>query len=192
VTATPADDAAWLAVIDMQRIFATPGSVWLTPRFAEVIGPVRTLVGAFGPRVAWTRFLAPAEPAGRWVDYYRRWPSALLPPSAPEWDIVDELADLSSAGGLHVDATTFGKWTPELAAAVGPAGRLVLAGVSTDCCVLSTALAAADAGVAVQVVRDACAGVDDESHERALATMALYGPLIEVISLADVTGGAGG
>ena len=29
----------------------------------------------------------------------------------------------------------------------GPGGRLVLAGVSTDCCVLSTALAAADAGV---------------------------------------------
>ncbi|HUY50075.1 MAG TPA: isochorismatase family protein [Streptosporangiaceae bacterium] len=30
--------------------------------------------------------------------------------------------------------------------------RLVLAGVSTDCCVLSTAVAAADDGVAVTVV----------------------------------------
>jgi nicotinamidase-related amidase len=62
----------------------------------------------------------------------------------------------------------------------------VLAGVSTDCCVLSTAVAAADAGVAVQVVADACAGVTAASHEQALAVLRLYGPLIEVINVADV------
>ena len=61
----------------------------------------------------------------------------------------------------------------------------MLAGVSTDCCVLSTALAAADAGVAVRVVADACAGVNDDSHRQALAIMPLYAPLVEVVSLAD-------
>jgi nicotinamidase-related amidase len=66
----------------------------------------------------------------------------------------------------------------------------VLAGVSTDCCVLSTALAAADAGVAVRVVADACAGVDDESHAKALDVMSLYGPLVEVVTAADVLGEA--
>jgi hypothetical protein len=45
-----------------------------------------------------------------------------------------------------LDATMFGPWGPELAALVGD-GPLVLAGVSGDCCVLSTALPAADAGV---------------------------------------------
>ena len=44
----------------------------------------------------------------------------------------------------------------------------MLAGVATDCCVLSTALAAADAGCLVEVVADACAGSSDEAHERAL------------------------
>jgi nicotinamidase-related amidase len=58
--------------------------------------------------------------------------------------------------------------------------------VSTDCCVLSTALAAADAGVTVRVVADACAGVDDESHRRTLDVLALYGPLVEVVSSAEV------
>jgi nicotinamidase-related amidase len=58
---------------------------------------------------------------------------------------------------------------------------LVLAGVSTDCCVLSTALAAADAGVQVTVVADACAGVDDVAHLRALEAMKLYAPLIDVL-----------
>jgi nicotinamidase-related amidase len=88
-----------------------------------------------------------------------------------------------------VDATTFSKWGPELAARVEQTGRLVLAGVSTDCCVLSTAVAAADAGVAVRVVADACAGVDDASHEKALDILRLYAPLVEVVTLDDVLGG---
>ena len=65
----------------------------------------------------------------------------------------------------------------------------MLGGVSTDCCVLSTALAAADAGVEVQVVAEACAGLTDDSHREALDIMQLYAPLIEVVSLADVLGG---
>ena len=67
----------------------------------------------------------------------------------------------------------------------------MLAGVSTDCCVLSTALAAADAGVEVQVVADACAGVNDQTHRQALDIMRLYGPLIEVVTLADILGPPG-
>jgi nicotinamidase-related amidase len=57
---------------------------------------------------------------------------------------------------------------------------MVLTGVSTDCCVISTALAAADAGVAVKVVTDGCAGLSPADHQRALDAMALYAPLIEL------------
>jgi nicotinamidase-related amidase len=173
---------AWLTVIDMQRVFAEPGSPWLAPRFAGTIEPIRALVQAFGVRVTFTRFIAPAVPDGAWRDYYDQWPFALQPPDARIYELVDDFTPART-----LDATTFGKWGPELAGQVG-GRRLVLAGVSTDCCVLSTALAAADAGVRVQVVGDACAGVTDESHGQALAIMALYGPLIEVIQAADLTG----
>ena len=176
------NEDAWLAVIDMQRVFAEARSPWLAPRFADTIGPIRALVGAFGVRVTFTRFIAPAVPDGAWRDYYDQWPFALQPPDARIYELVDEFAPART-----LDATTFGKWGPDLAGQVG-GRRLVLAGVSTDCCVLSTALAAADAGVRVQVVGDACAGVTDESHEQALAIMALYGPLIEVVAAADITG----
>ena len=44
-------------------------------------------------------------------------------------------------------AGTFGKWPP-LREIVGDDAMLTLAGVSTDCCVLSTALPAADPSVA--------------------------------------------
>jgi nicotinamidase-related amidase len=177
----------WLAVIDMQDVFADPASPWFTPRFGEVVGPVRELVAAFRPRVTFTRFVAPAEPSGAWRRYYEQWAFALRPPDDPIYRLAGEFA---AEPGPGIEATTFSKWGPDLAALVGDGGRLVLAGVSTDCCVLSTAVAAADAGVAVQVVADACAGVTDESQEQALALLRLYGPLIEVVSLGAALAGA--
>jgi nicotinamidase-related amidase len=178
---TPAA-GAWLAVIDMQRVFAQPGSPWHVPRFGQAAHQAAELVAAFGPRVTFTRFVAPATPTGAWRRYYQQWPFALQPPDAAIYQLAEPFA---GEGRPTLDATTFSKWTPALAATVG-AGRLVLAGVSTDCCVLSTAVAAADAGVAVQVAADACAGVDDLSHAKALDILRLYGPLVEVTSVAEV------
>jgi nicotinamidase-related amidase len=175
-----------LAVIDMQRVFAEPGSPWATPRFDEAAKGVRRLLPAFGERVTFTRFVAPGKPAGAWRAYYGQWPFALRPPNSRLWELTEEFAALAP----HVvEATTFGKWIPGLAERVGPDGRLVLAGVSTDCCVLSTALAAADAGAEVLVVADACAGVDDDSHDKALHVMDLYRPLIRVVTVDDVLTG---
>ena len=175
-----------LTVIDMQRVFAEPDSPWATPRFCEAAEGVRRLLPAFGDRVTFTRFVAPEKPVGAWRTYYEQWPFALQPPDAPLWKLTDEFARQER----HlVSATTFGKWTPELAASVGTDGRMVLAGVSTDCCVLSTALAAADAGAEVLVVADACAGVDDDSHAKALHVMDLYGPLVRVVTVDEVLAG---
>ncbi|MCU1681309.1 MAG: isochorismatase [Amycolatopsis sp.] len=170
-----------LAVIDMQKVFADPASPWATPRFAEVVTPIQRLVAAFAPRVTFTRFIAPETPTGAWRKYYELWPFALRRPDDEIYDVIPELAGEKQT----IDATTFGKWTPALAAEVAD-GPLVLAGVSTDCCVLSTALAAADAGVEVQVVADACAGVSDESHEQTLAILRLYSPLITVTTTAGL------
>ena len=175
-----------LAVIDMQRVFGDRDSPWFTPRFAEIVGPIQRLVGAFRPRVVFTRFVAPGVPTGAWRRYYELWPFALQPPDARIYELVDEFA---GEPGPTVDATTFGKVGDQLSAMVA-GGRLILAGVSTDCCVLSTALAAADDGVEVQVVADACAGINDESHVKALDIMRLYSPLVEVISLAEAIGQA--
>ena len=172
------DNSGLLAVIDMQRVFAEPDSPWAAPRFARAAAGVLRILPAFGERVVFTRFIAPSEPVGSWRPYYEQWPFALQSPQSRIWELTDEFAGEEAQ---LIDAPTFGKWKPGLARLVGPGGRLVLAGVSTDCCVLSTALAAADSGVYVTVVADACAGVDDVSHERALEAMRLYAPLITVV-----------
>jgi len=91
------------------------------------------------------------------------------------------------AAAPHVETrTTFGKWDAQLAVALQGTDEIVLAGVSTDCCVISTALAAADAGIHVRLAVDACAGASAADHQRALDAMALYAPLIELTSVDDV------
>lgn len=167
-----------LVVIDLQHVFGDPASPWAAPRFGEIRDPVARLVDAFGDEVTFTRFVAPEQPSGAWVEYYRQWPFALVPPTDAMYDLVDPYRERPA-----VTATVFGKWDA-LAGLVGD--DIVVAGVSTDCCVISTVLPAADAGVRVRVVADACAGATDETHAQALAVMSLYAPLVEVVDTETV------
>nr|WP_281371514.1 cysteine hydrolase [Petropleomorpha daqingensis] len=172
-----------MVVVDMQRVFGDAGSPWTTPRFEEVRPRIQRLVEAFDGRVVVTRFVAPAEPVGAWRQYYDTYPFALQPPDAPLYELVD---DPGSAKVLT--ATTFGKWGPDLAEIVGD-GPLTVTGVATDCCVISTVLPAADAGLPVRVVTDACAGSTDDDHDRALRLMSLYEPIVRLTTTAEVLAG---
>jgi nicotinamidase-related amidase len=69
----------------------------------------------------------------------------------------------------------------QLQAVVGEAPLLVC-GVATECCVLATALAAADSGRRVQVVADACAGATRQLHTQALGIMDSMSPLLSVVT----------
>jgi nicotinamidase-related amidase len=184
---SPSRDAAerWLMIIDMQRIFGEPISEWATPDYASAAAGIRRLLGAFESRVCFTRFLPPEQPTGVWIAYYEQWPFALDPRNAPLYELSDEFASIAAT---TVDRTTFGKWDAETDRALGHPGEIVLAGVTTDCCVLSTALAAADAGVHVMVAADACVGVTEADHKRALDTMALYSPLIDIAEVDTILG----
>jgi nicotinamidase-related amidase len=172
-----------LVVIDMQVVFGDSESQWFTPGYPLIEPTVAKLVAGFGERVVFTRFVAPEKPTGAWVPYYEQWPFALVPADDPLYDLMPAMA---SAGRPVVTETTFGKWSADLERAMGGSDEMVLVGVSTDCCVISTALAAADAGIHVRVVSDACAGLTDADHQRALDAMALYGPLIEIVDAASV------
>ena len=172
--------AAWLVIIDAQAIFADPAtSPWGSPLWAETVPRIREAVEQHDGPVAFTRFVADPAPQGSWVDYYEAWPFAQVPDTDPLYALVPELAGFAADGAPVVTMPTFGKWAG-LAAIVGPSAHVTLAGVATDCCVLSTALAAADAGATVRVTSELCAGSTPENHARALAAMEFYAPQITV------------
>ena len=179
----PIPDDPWLVAIDMQVIFSDPSSPWATPDYADAVSGIELLMPAFVDRTIFTRFVAPETPMGAWIPYYELWPFAVVPDDDALYDLSPEF---QRRAPLIETRTTFGKWDAAFAAAMRGSTEMVLTGVSTDCCVISTALAAADAGVHVRVVADACAGISPADHQRALDAMALYAPLIEITTADEV------
>jgi nicotinamidase-related amidase len=180
----PAGGGPVLAVIDMQEFFAA-GSPWEVPGFEHLIGPITELARGYGRRAVFTRFVIPEVPEGSWVGYYRAWPQVLAPEAAHLADLVQPWAgeDLDT-----LDKTTFSAWGQKLAAMLGPGRELSLCGVSTDCCVLATALAAVDGGAQVRVIADACAGITAEAHQAALSLMAGFAPQVTIGSVSEELG----
>ena len=171
-----------LVVTDMQHVFADDDSPWRVPGCLDVVPAIERAARAFGERVVFTRFV-PFERRpgpGAWADYYTLHPFFLRPEAAALVELVEPFA---SWGVSPLDAPTFSKQGPRLMELAGRDGTIVLCGVSTDCCVLSTALAAADAGLRVRVLRDACAGMSAAGHEAAIALMAGYEGHIEITTV---------
>lgn len=177
--------APWLLVIDPQRIFADPASDWAAPTFPAAMTQIQRLAAAIGPqRTLVTRWLPTADRSTSWGDYFAAWPFADVPADDPLYALVDGAGRLSDRP--TIDEPTFGKWGPQLAGIVGAGAELLVTGVSTDCCVITTVLAAADAGCRVTVVTDACAASTPENGAAALHTLGLFPPQVRLARAADL------
>lgn len=174
--------AAPLAVIDMQVAFRDADSEWAVPRYAEAEARVAELVAAFGERVVWTAFVRDPEEDGAWADYYDRWSTFRVPEDDGVWALTLE------ADPAHplISLPTFSKWGPELAALAPVETPLVICGVATDCCVLSTVLGAIDAGRRVIVATDACGAVSDEAQAQTFALLGLLSPMVTLATTAEI------
>jgi|GEM_PF-98295 len=174
-------DLRRLVVIDPQRIFADPSSPWCAHDFEAVVEPIDHLLQDVLAQTVAGSINGSSEAV---TDYFDRWSFADRPDGDPCFDLVD--AALGWSPSPTLDLTTFGKWGPALSAITGAHPRLVLAGVATDCCVISTALAAADAGAWVEVASDACAGSTPDHHQAAMTVMGLYAPQIRLRSVDEI------
>ncbi|HRL47848.1 MAG TPA: isochorismatase family protein [Propioniciclava sp.] len=177
----------WLVVIDPQRIFAAPDSEWGSPLWPGAEANIATLLPRFSGRTIITRWVppAPGRREGSWSAYMAAWPFADRDPADPLFDVLDVVRPAIQGGAVVVDAPTFGKWE-QIVAVTGPAPHLVVTGVATDCCVISTVLPAADAGATISVVTDACAGSSLEHQQAALTVMGLYPPQVDLRTTEDI------
>jgi len=177
--------APWLLIVDPQRIFAAPDSDWASPFWRQAWPRIQQLAAEVGPeRTVISRWLPTADRTTAWGEYFAAWPFADVPATDPLYQLVDGAAALTAHP--TVDEPTFGKWGPQLRGIVGPAPHLLVAGVSTDCCVLATVLAAADAGAHLTVVTDACAASSAENGAAALHTLGLFPPQVELATSAEL------
>ena len=170
----------WLVIIDMQTVFAAPDSPWFAPTFNAVREQIAVLVPLFGQRVIFTRFIPPERVEGSWDHYYRKWAFATDRHDAALWSLVAPWENR-----LSLDTHRFSKWGPDLQRLAGHAPRMVLCGVSTDCCVMATALGAVDDGAFVRVVADACGAKTPAIHEGALSLLSSRAPQLVISSLKE-------
>jgi nicotinamidase-related amidase len=173
----------WLVIIDMQRVFATPDSPWFTPAFKGACEQITFLLPLFGKRVIFTRFIPPEHIDGSWDAYYRKWEFATDRTDARLWRLVVPWQDRPT-----LDTHRFSKWGIKLRRITGPSPRLVLCGVSTDCCVMATALGAVDDGAFVRVVADACGAKTPALHEGALSLLSGRAPQLVISSAREERG----
>jgi len=166
----------WLVVIDMQVAFADPASAWAVLGYAPAEKWIRVLTPGFEERVVYTRFVPDPAEHGAWAAYYDHWPTMRQTAASSTWDLTIE----TTTSAPIVSLPTFSKWGPGLEDTVGADTPLVLCGVATDCCVLSTALGAVDAGRTVTIVEDACAGVSQRHHDESISLLGLLAPMVTI------------
>ena len=177
-----------LVVIDMQEVFRDPRSPWATPGFDGLAEPIGRLVESFSQRVVYTRFILPEHVVGSWSPYYETFAEVTDPGRASWFELAEPYRSWATS---TVDKPAFSAWGSALARAGGQPVTIVLCGVATDCCVISTALAAVDEGAFVRVAADACAGSTPTAHEAALSVMGGYTPQIEITSVDEELAGVG-
>ncbi|MBB4071812.1 cysteine hydrolase family protein [Canibacter oris] len=182
----------WLVIVDPQNIFAATDSPWGSPFFADAWGRIAELAPLFPGRIVITRWLPTAPRNTSWGTYFQTWEFADRPATDPLFDLTPEAAALAAATGAQLlDTPKFGKWgetlkrlvTANLAAGTP---ELVVTGVATDCCVISTVLPALDDGCYVTVVRDAVAGSTAANNAAALQVLELYEPMARLVSSAEL------
>jgi nicotinamidase-related amidase len=160
-------------VVDMQRMFAEPGS-WYVRRIPAILPNILALASAMPGRTIFTRYMVPyaaKELPGQWQVFYEHWrefTGAELEPGKEA--LIDELRSLPDASET-TDKFTYSAFSvpafDERLRALG-ADTLLFTGVETDVCVLATLLGAVDRGYRVVAVEDAMTSSSDAGHSATL------------------------
>lgn len=160
--------------IDMQRLFSEPTD-WHTPAMAHVTPPIVRISAHAPERAIFTRFWAPQhlqDAKGQWQTYYQRWQGVLAHRNDDDlYGLIPELRPFVPPGQT-LDKFGFSAFdAPELDPMLDRLGAktLIVTGVETDVCVLSTLFAAIDRGHRIVLVDDAVASSDLASHAATLA-----------------------
>ncbi len=143
-----------LLVIDMQKIFA-PGYEWYTPGIEDAEKNIHRLCEKYKNRI-FTRHVASENPIGTWKSYNEEF--AHINSNTECLDLLDSFVNTEK---IEFDKITYSAFNSgEALQYIKDQGytEIILTGVQTEFCVLSSLMRAIDEGFFVTFVSDACAG----------------------------------
>lgn len=160
---------ACLLLLDLQRLFLDPTIPSFLPVWPAAQWPCAELLEAFRLRhrpVVWTRHVSDADSGVPSPSFGRPLRaddvSSLL---APDW--------APRESEPVITKHQYSAWTAcDLNSLIPPTSPIILAGVTTNRCVLATAIDAVSQGRVCVVAADACAAANEALQESALAVLA--------------------
>jgi nicotinamidase-related amidase len=174
-------------VVDMQELFRSHPD-WGSASLNAIVPPIQRLLQARPENAYFSRFIPPQQmdqATGAWRRYYQRWHNVTLERMDP--DLVNVIKELRPWERGIVDKSGYSALgNPEFRRVASESGDrcLILSGVETDVCVLSTAMEAMDLGLRVIFAIDAVTSSSAKCHE--LALQIVHERFDEQIELATV------
>lgn len=159
-----------LVVVDMQNAYLED-QCWACTKTSACAENIAALIdGGVCDNVVFTEYLAPENPVGTWATYNEV--------NADAWlnEIVDALKPYTETYPLYSKSTYSSFGNPDFKSLMARAGRIVITGVMSECCVLATAIDAIDTGTPVVYLTDACSGSSEEYENMATAMMEFASP----------------
>jgi len=164
-----------LLVVDFQNV-CLPGYDWECPGMPEAMkNTIKLLNASNAPDYLLTRYIAPSEPVGRWVQYNEAYREINENPFLAE---LPEKLKPFAAEGKVVDKSTYSAMKSEqVLAALEGKKAVVLTGVTAECSVLATMMDAIDMGYEVVYLYDCVARQSAEVDANVLGLAELYMPI---------------
>lgn len=157
-----------ILVTDMQKVYLK-GQKWACKNINSAAKNIIRILDKCNCEVMFTAFSAPKNPSGQWKVYNRVNTDVNSCPEQSE--IIGQLKRYTEKYPLIFKdrySSLSDKRVSEAAKnTIKNGGRVVLTGVVSECCVLSTAMSAIDLGCKIIYLKDAVAGSNKKSEKAA-------------------------